>query len=137
MGALLLTLQLVTAADLKPLLSPRQRPLLIHVWASWCAPCLIELPELAAGLKKRAVDVLWIDLDEKPAEKVWRQLGRVRGRAVHVPPAEAAPLKSLDEKWDGELPATWLLAPDGSVRFSRTGRSDLPELWKNIDGRER
>ena len=129
LALLIAQLQTISAAELKPLLHAGKRPLVVHAWASWCAPCLIELPELVEGLRKREVDVLWVDLDSKPAEKLWRKLGRAPGRAVSCP--EAAPLRNLDGKWEGDLPATWLVAPDGAVQFSRSPA----DLWKIIDRR--
>jgi thiol-disulfide isomerase/thioredoxin len=134
LGLLFFIIQQVSAAGLTPLLQPRDRPLVIHVWASWCLPCLVELPELAEGLRKRPVDVLWIDIEPKPAAKLWSQLGRVRGKAVQLPPEDASVLQSLDPKWQGELPSTWVLDKQG-MRFSRIGGSDLPALWKTLDKR--
>jgi hypothetical protein len=95
---------------------------------------MVELPELAAGLRERKVDVVWVNLDEKPesAARAWKKLKRVPGKAVRAQPAGLHP---LDEKWEGDLPATWVLSPDGKVIWSKLGASDLPQLWKLLDGR--
>ena len=44
------------------------RPVLINLWASWCRPCVEELPVLAEyAARPDAVPVLLIDLDDDPA----------------------------------------------------------------------
>ncbi|PKH69906.1 TlpA family protein disulfide reductase [Stenotrophomonas sp. Betaine-02u-21] len=56
----------------------RGRPLLINVWASWCAPCVEEMPELAhfaAAQRDQGVQVLGLALDT--AEGVQDFLRRV------------------------------------------------------------
>jgi thiol-disulfide isomerase/thioredoxin len=56
----------------------RGRPLLINVWASWCAPCVEEMPELArfaAAQGDHGVQVLGLALDS--AEGVREFLRRV------------------------------------------------------------
>jgi hypothetical protein len=131
---LLLMMQLPVVTDLTPLVQPRHRPLVVHAWASWCTSCLVDLPELVSGLRSRKVDVLWVDLDEKPenASRVWKKLKNAPGKAVRAQPAALHP---LDEKWEGDLPATWVLSPEGKVIWSKVGSSDLLELWNFIDGR--
>lgn len=49
------------------------RPALVHFWATWCAPCVEELPALVhAGdsIKKLGVDVLLISVDAAGVSKV-------------------------------------------------------------------
>ena len=56
------------------------RPLLVNLWATWCAPCLKELPSLdtLAGREKDKVQVVVISQDmkgDRDIQRWWDQQG--------------------------------------------------------------
>ena len=55
-----------------PLQSLKGKPLLINLWATWCAPCIAELPMLdaLAGQNGGAVKVLTVAQDMASTQKV-------------------------------------------------------------------
>ena len=63
-----------TAPDGKPvtLASFKGKPLLLNLWATWCAPCVAEMPTLDAAAKSLAgkVQVIAVSQDLQGAEKV-------------------------------------------------------------------
>ena len=64
----------LSGIDDKPavLKSYRGKPLIVNFWARWCAPCRVEIPELAQTqeqYRKRGLVVLGIGLEDK-AESV-------------------------------------------------------------------
>ena len=55
-------------------------PTLVNLWATWCAPCVKELPSLNALAKQRMADlaVVPVSQDTKPSEEVNAFLDRLK-----------------------------------------------------------
>lgn len=53
------TLPTLTGTDIK-LSDLRGRPVLLNFWATWCAPCRVEMPELEAAYQSHTADKLAI-----------------------------------------------------------------------------
>jgi len=120
---------------LQGLLTPAGRPRLIHLWASWCGPCLAEWPSLAEALRRWApdVDIVTLALEAGDAgEGAQQVLGHVPthvGEAAWAPMDEAFPvIRGLDAEWDGALPTTVLLGSDGKVALLQRGITLLKPL---------
>ena len=102
------------------------RYVLVNLWATWCWPCIAELPALArlnASLPQERVTVLPIDLEELDAAKV--------GDFLKLYGVEALPIY-IDRKLDvmrgfdvNELPLTVLIDSDGHELARAAG----PQKW--------
>lgn len=89
----------------------------IHIfnfWATWCGPCVKELPLFEKLTAERRPDVkvtlvsMDLDLDPKP-EKVYKFISRKNIQSEVLLLDEADPnswISKIDKAWSGALPAT-------------------------------
>lgn len=135
-------LEKVDAAGLKALAAnPTKKLRLINVWATWCGPCVEELPDLVTMhrmYRGRPFEMVTLSLDEAAkADQALEVLTKhhvsaknlIFGSDDHDAAAEA-----LDPKWPGPVPYTLLVAPGGQVLYRKTGPIEPLELKKAIVG---
>ena len=93
--------------------SLRGRPLLINFWASWCAPCIAEMPSLqmaAEKLNHDGIDVLLISVDRGGVNKA---LPVLRANDVTTPLLGFDPKAALSREMGVTgLPTSFLLSAD-------------------------
>ena len=99
------------------------RTLVVNIWASWCAPCIKEMPELqrfAAKQDANGVQVVGIALDDPAAVRAF--LAKVRVSypiLLDVPGAADAGVRLGNPK--GVLPYSVLISGDGRLLKQRIG----------------
>ncbi|GAB5471366.1 MAG: DsbE family thiol:disulfide interchange protein [Rhodospirillales bacterium] len=101
----------------------------VNLWASWCAPCRIEHPQLMALAEESGVRVLGIDYKDRADKAVafLRELGN---------PFEAV---GFDQSGRGGIdwgitgvPETFFLDRDGQIRHRHVGPIDADTLKNAI-----
>jgi thiol-disulfide isomerase/thioredoxin len=105
------------------------KPVFLNIWATWCGPCVAEMPSIARlaedpRLKDKGIAFVCVSVDDETGTvreflegKSWTMRFF---RSQRIPPVFAT---------DG-IPATFIIAPDGRIAASQVGASqwDTPEV---------
>lgn len=123
----------VKTLDGKPfdLAAQRGKWVIVNYWATWCVPCIKEMPDISAFVKSRkdvvAIGLAFEDTDAKDISAF------VAKHPVVYPIAQidvTAPPKDFDSPKG--LPTTYLIAPDGHVAKRFIGPVDAAKLNEAI-----
>jgi thiol-disulfide isomerase/thioredoxin len=104
----------IKADELEKIILESKGPLIVNLWATWCKPCIEELPHFLEEAKKHekdSVQLILVSLDFKESfPKKVKEFAKKRDIKV--------PIRWLDEtnadyfcpkvdpKWSGAIPAT-------------------------------
>lgn len=106
----------VTTLDGKPfdLAAQRGKWVVVNYWATWCVPCIKEMPDISNFVKSRKdVAAIGLAFEDTEASDIVAFLHK---HPVVYPIAQVdvtAPPKDFDSPKG--LPTTYLIAPDGHV----------------------
>lgn len=98
----------------------RGKVVVVNVWATWCPPCRVELPgfvDLQAEMSNQNVQFVGIAVDREGASAV-RPF--VEERGVNFPQI-ANPQLAARHFPGSAVPRTYLIDPQGRIRYSHTG----------------
>lgn len=110
----------------------KNRPVVLHFWATWCTACREEFPSLREELLQlpgRGVGVLLVSIDppqdRAKAEQMLAQykLETLPAVLLNAPDPEPVMRAVGEPKWDGTLPATFVFDGAGKLRRSFIGRA--------------
>ncbi|WP_267434271.1 TlpA disulfide reductase family protein [Sphingomonas sp. GM_Shp_1] len=99
----------------------RGKPVLMNLWATWCGPCVAEMPTLAVTADRLKGKVAVIAVAQDDAAKVKPFLA---GRKLDALPIYLDPKLSLSVHYKANLPTTILYGADGKEVWRVTGGFD-------------
>jgi thiol-disulfide isomerase/thioredoxin len=132
--------EMVTAEDLKKLRSnPTDKVLLINFWATWCGPCLTEMPDIETTyrmFRRRDFDLVTVASnypDEQAGVlKVLQQQHASSRNLLFGSEDTYAMQAAFEPSWQGGVPFTMVVAPGGKVLYQQQGELDILEVRRAI-----
>jgi len=109
------------------------KAVLLNIWATWCPPCIAEMPSIARlaadpGLQGKHIEFVCVATDDE-IETVRRYV-RDKKWPMTILHATALPGAFMTEG----IPATFIIAPDGRVVSTTVGGQDwdTPDIIKSL-----
>jgi cytochrome c biogenesis protein CcmG/thiol:disulfide interchange protein DsbE len=112
----------------------RGRPVIINLWATWCPPCRIEMPELQAAYDKyqeQGLVILALDNDE-PVE-VGRAFFYDEMGLTFTPLVDTHASVAMTYSGLGVLPTSYFVDPQGIVTAIHRGPMTLEQIGGYLD----
>ncbi len=100
----------------------------VNFWATWCAPCVKEIPyfqQIAEEYKHKNLKVLLVSLDS-PKQLESRVIPFIKEKKINVEvillndPNANAWIDKVSPKWSGALPATLIYNSNDRMFYERT-----------------
>lgn len=110
--------------------SLRGRPLLLNFWATWCPPCVEEMPLLDSFYRQNAAkswQVVGLAIDQPSAVRTFLQRTPVTF-PIGMAGLGGTELSKILGNMAGGLPFTVVIGPGGEIRQRRMGRVTAADL---------
>lgn len=111
----------------------RGKVVLLNFWATWCGPCLTEMPRFVAWQREyggHGLQVIGVSMDDdaQPVRAAYRKY------RLNYPVVMGE--EKLGELYGGVLglPVTFLIDAKGKIRFEYQGATDLNTIQNEIRG---
>ncbi|WP_244815189.1 TlpA disulfide reductase family protein [Caballeronia sp. Lep1P3] len=119
----------------QPLAAYKGKPVVVNFWASWCGPCVKEMPTLSAmqrEYQKKGVTFIGLGVDSE--KNIGDFLKKVPvDYPVYVTGFGGADLARSFGNNAGGLPFTVVIDAKGAVRLTKLGEVNESELRRTLD----
>jgi peroxiredoxin len=111
---------------------------LINVWATWCGPCVTEFPsfvDMHRMYRNREFELISISFDElerKPNALNFLKKKQASMTNYIIKGNRYDFIDAIDKKWEGALPYTLFIAPDGKIIYAKQGVIDALEMKRIV-----
>ncbi|MDA3816238.1 MAG: redoxin domain-containing protein [Prolixibacteraceae bacterium] len=112
---------------------------LINIWATWCTPCVLELPDIIQLQRiygNRDFELVTVSSDKiKNKDKSLELLKKHHAsnkNYIFNNDDKYKLIEGVDPEWQGSIPYTILIEPGGEIVYRHQGTVDLYELKKAI-----
>jgi thiol-disulfide isomerase/thioredoxin len=123
-----------TAGQLQSLAQWRGKPLIINFWATWCHPCVQEMPALTAlqtEVAPRGIQFIGIGIDSAPHIAEFATQYKI-GYPLYVAGVSGTELSRQLGNDTGGLPYTVLIGRDGKIKKTYLGLLKLSEFRADL-----
>ena len=127
----------VTSVDGKPqsLSLLKGHPIVVNFWASWCGPCVEEMPalsQLQRDYAKKGIQFVGLGVDSDKNVQTFLQKVKV-AYPVYVTGFGGADLARAFGNTAGGLPFTVVIDAKGNIRSTKLGQIDPQTLKQTLD----
>jgi len=127
----------ISPEDLSAILKEEKgNVVVLNLWATWCAPCLVEIPDLQkleVDMAEQNLSLMGISVDEPRGNT--RHIGDMRDRRFPGFRTYARDrgdvdylVSVVDPAWNEVVPTTYIIGRDGYVVTRIQGKKSLEEF---------